>query len=311
MKQSIFNYKDRVHKSLIKNIPRHKKYCHVLPSLKGDMVELGDGRIYCETEGNEKATIVLINGGPGATHHYFHPHFSKASSFSKIIYYDQRGCGQSDYRKNSNYSIYQTVEDLDRLRSKLGIKDWIVLGHSFGGLIAQLYALCFPKRTKGLILVAATPGFETGSNRWNLFLSKSELNRINIINNNNDIPEHTKDFNKNINGNWKNNFFFLPSQKRLCMREYEWANDNDYPSLMDASAEKVNLRGSFKLFRIPSLLIEGRWDTVWNEDKAGQMYLNHPNSTLHIFNSSGHYPFEDESNRFFLLLEKFIKTITY
>ena len=41
--------------------------------------------------------LVLIHGGPGGTHHYFHPWFSRAAGFARIIYYDQRGCGLSEF----------------------------------------------------------------------------------------------------------------------------------------------------------------------------------------------------------------------
>src|SRR5512145_700960 len=55
-------------------------------------VNIGDCHLYCETEGRG-LPVVLINGGPGGTHHDFHPCFGHAVEFATVVYYDQRGCG--------------------------------------------------------------------------------------------------------------------------------------------------------------------------------------------------------------------------
>lgn len=306
MKESIFSHRAHVEIKLTNDLPSFPKYCQVIPALNAQKFELAESRIYCEVEGNGDAAIVLINGGPGATHHYFHPHFSRAKSFAKIIYYDQRGCGNSENYLKKDYSIYQAVDDLDQLRARLGIDRWVVLGHSFGGLIAQLYSLYYLKNTMGLVLVASSPGFDTGPSRWDMFLTPEEVNRVKEIRLNKSIPEYQKDYNKNINGNWKNHFFYLPSQKRLCLREYEWINDSECHVLVDESAKDINLLGLFDDFKIPTLIIEGKWDAVWSDNKADEIKENHPNAKAYKFRFSGHYPFEDESDRFFSVLKKFV-----
>ena len=60
--------------------------------------------------------MVLLHGGPGGTHHYFHPTFSRAAEFSRVIYYDQRGCGLSDYAPGEGYTIQQAADDIEALR---------------------------------------------------------------------------------------------------------------------------------------------------------------------------------------------------
>ena len=100
--------------------------------------------------------IVLINGGPGGTHHEFHPYFGRAASFAQVVYYDQRGCGRSDYKPGPGYTVDQAVNDLDKLREALKIDRWTVLGWSYGGALAQLYTLKHPEYTAGLVLVGST-----------------------------------------------------------------------------------------------------------------------------------------------------------
>ena len=77
-----------------------------------------------------------------------------------MITYDQRGTGISDYVKGEGYSLPQAAADLDNLRLALGIKKWVVLGHSYGGLLAQYYATKYPENFAGLVLVGSSLGVD-------------------------------------------------------------------------------------------------------------------------------------------------------
>ena len=108
--------------------------------------------------------IVLLHGGPGATNHDFHPHFLGRENFL-VITYDQRGTGISDYVKGEGYSSPQAAADLDNLRLALGIKKWVVSGHSYGGLLAQYYATKYPENLAGLALVGSSLGVGCSARR--------------------------------------------------------------------------------------------------------------------------------------------------
>ena len=73
-----------------------------------------------------------------------------------MVYVDQRGCGRSEYSLNQDYSLTRLIDDMEELREFLGIEEWFVMGHSFGGILAVNYAHRFPDRTKGLILSNVT-----------------------------------------------------------------------------------------------------------------------------------------------------------
>ena len=83
---------------------------------------------------------------------------ARAAAFARIVYYDQRGCGISDYRPGKGYSVAQAVEDLENLRRTLKIEKWTVLGHSYGGYLAQRYAMAHPENVAGLIVLTGEPG---------------------------------------------------------------------------------------------------------------------------------------------------------
>lgn len=94
-RESILDRKISIEDSIYFHIDSLPPLCEEL-NMNAQYIDIGDCRLYCETEG-EGMPLVLINGGPGGTHHCFHPWFGRTTGYSQVIYYDQRGCGQSDY----------------------------------------------------------------------------------------------------------------------------------------------------------------------------------------------------------------------
>lgn len=100
---------------------------------------------------------IYLHGGPGYWSKSFQ-YFSKELLEEKLemIYLDQRGCGRSEHSPTLAYNLNRLIEDLEELRISLGIHEWYLLGHSFGGILAVNYAIRFPERTKGIILSNTT-----------------------------------------------------------------------------------------------------------------------------------------------------------
>jgi len=139
-RKTVFNRKPLVFDKILK-VPDVPRRCDSMDIEKG-YVHVGVGKLYFKRKGaGDGMPIVLINGGPGGTHHDFHPCFSEAAKSAEIIYYDQRGCGLSFDPQNprNDYTLEQAVEDLDKLRGHLDIDKWCVLGHSYGGVLARLW----------------------------------------------------------------------------------------------------------------------------------------------------------------------------
>jgi len=107
-------------------------------------------KLYYETEG-EGQPLVLLNGGPGFSHEYLQPLRALASE-ARLIFFDQRGTGQSGKADPQDYTVEANVEDVEQLRRELQLDSWIVFGHSWGGMLAQAYVLKYPQHVSGLIL---------------------------------------------------------------------------------------------------------------------------------------------------------------
>lgn len=117
----------------------------------------GPFRVWTKHIGNNpKMKLLLLNGGPGATHEYFEcmESFLPAEGI-EIIYYDQLGCGNSnDPKDTSMWDIDRYVEEVEQVRSALGLSkdNFYLLGHSWGGILAMQYALKYQDNLKGLII---------------------------------------------------------------------------------------------------------------------------------------------------------------
>src|SRR5688572_25858964 len=101
--------------------------------------------------------VLFIHGGPGSNSYYFEK--EGGDIFSKdvqLIYLDQRGCGRSDSSQASDYSLARVVKDFDEVRQYFGYKQWMLMAHSFGGILATEYAYKYQPAIKAMVYLNCT-----------------------------------------------------------------------------------------------------------------------------------------------------------
>ncbi|MHC4217958.1 MAG: alpha/beta fold hydrolase [Planctomycetota bacterium] len=141
------------------------------PSQRGDATTWlvqRDVRLHHFSRG-EGRPILFVHGGPGFPTRQTMPWLDALGADYTVHYYDQRGCGLSsrpfDRFEDPNYyanmkqleatlGLGAQIADLERMRQLLGEERLILIGHSFGGLLAALYAAEFPQRVEKLVLLA-------------------------------------------------------------------------------------------------------------------------------------------------------------
>ncbi len=116
---------------------------------------------------NPRIKLLLLHGGPGATHEYFECMESFLPQEGiEFIYYDQLGSAYSDQPQDT--SLWDTprfVEEVEQVRIALGLHrdNFYLLGHSWGGILAMEYALKYQQHLKGLIIsnmMASAPRYD-------------------------------------------------------------------------------------------------------------------------------------------------------
>jgi proline iminopeptidase len=104
----------------------------------------------------EKPTLLLLHGGPGFDHSSFKPAFAPLADAAQLVYLDHRGNGRSDRSEPAHWNLARWADDVRGFCDALGIEKPIVLGVSFGGMVAMRYATRHPEHPGRLILASTT-----------------------------------------------------------------------------------------------------------------------------------------------------------
>jgi len=116
----------------------------------------------------EVPTLLLLHGGPGFDHSGFKTGFPQLADIVQIVYLDHRGNGRSDSGPRDRWNLVTWADDVRAFCEALEIERPIVMGHSFGGIVAMLYATRYPEHPAKLILTS-TSAHPVGERSYSMF----------------------------------------------------------------------------------------------------------------------------------------------
>ncbi|KQL46028.1 prolyl aminopeptidase [Brevibacillus choshinensis] len=132
--------------------------------------QINGTRIFFDVEGmgwvpdgpvlRQKPTCFVLHGGPGGDHTGYKPGLTPLTEEMQLVYIDNRGSGHSDKGPQESYSLENNLEDIEALRRHLGLEKIVLHGHSYGGMVAQAYALRYPEHVAGMLLLTTSPSYE-------------------------------------------------------------------------------------------------------------------------------------------------------
>ncbi|WP_158655342.1 alpha/beta fold hydrolase [Flavivirga eckloniae] len=276
--------------------------CSLLSSQIEQNIISEDNIIHYTTYGKGEP-ILIINGGPGMNSEGF-KHLAKIiGKTNKAIIYDQRGTGQSKMSEinTSTITMDLMVEDIEAIRNHLKLDKWIILGHSFGGMLGSHYASKHPKRIKGLIL-SASGGIDMGIfSRINIEarLTKTERDSLNYWN------DKISNGNTTLHAKLQRGKFLAPAyvydksftpiiSKRLTQL------NSAVSQLVFQNMRAINFDCSkgLKDVKAPVLIIQGKEDIV-DKITAETSANAFQNSKLVILEKCGHYGWLDQPKAYF------------
>jgi pimeloyl-ACP methyl ester carboxylesterase len=260
--------------------------------------------------GNTDPSIIIINGGPGYDHTYLRPEWDTLSSISRIIYYDQRGCGESD--NSINYSWIEHLKDLKRLKDHLSEgKKVILAGSSWGTFLAILYAIYFPYDIKGLILSGVTDW--RGGNFKKVDLNNYQIDSINNFRRILPISHELDSIVKAAYAAERNSFLNRPKfetwdtnfNKRLHAKnglEVNRQTSKSYPSMPDLTF--------ITEIKVPALIFKGNMDCGYGDwsDIFAKLITG---SELYPIMNTCHDPWFNNPKVFFPKCIEFINRINH
>jgi proline iminopeptidase len=261
--------------------------------------EVDGTSLYHEELGRGQVMLVL-HGGPGFDHSYFRPDFDRLSTRTRLVYLDHRCHGRSGRPPVETFTIEQAADDAAGLLDLLGADRAVVLGHSYGGFIAQEFALRHPDRLAGLVLVDTTPG-QLGSTEDPGF---------------DQGPPPPREFVELITDQPRSDAEYAAAMPRLIpfyLHRVSWAEVEPRMSGVVFSAEALVrgmgvLRSWSSVDRLgeiaaPTLVLVGRHDIPTSRQQSERIARRLPGAELVVFDDSGHFPWWEEPDRFFAVLE--------
>lgn len=268
--------------------------------------------IHLKTFG-EGDPILIINGGPGLNSEGFEPLAKILAKTHKTIVYDQRGTGKSNLSKvdSTTVTIDLMVDDIETIRKHLGIKKWVVLGHSFGGMLASYYASKFPQNIKGLIL-SSSGGIDMG-----LF---------SVI----DITAKLTETEKDSLSYWTKQVFkgdssyhakyhkakflapaYLYDKSHVPTVAHRLTQANFVINRLvfkNMSAIGFDCSEGLKKLDAPVLIIQGKQDIV-AKSIAQKAHKAIKNSTMILLDKCGHYGWLDQPANYFKAINKYLASL--
>jgi len=287
---------------------------------RGCYATVNGAKLWYETEGQGEP-LILISGGPGDSHAVFHPFFSRLADRYQVIYFDPFGVGKSDRAKSAKeYTFARHVEDLEGLRRTLGFANMNLFGQSFGGMVAQAYAIKYPQSVKRLILADTFHSgemWQANDDSCNYEIRNQypeiwdELQRIRAKGLRSSAPEHQKLYYSVPLGL----FYFHDASKAALLLKEEGNNDVYYAVAGDDADFKVggdlaalDFRAGLPKLKMPVLVIAGRFDRVSLPRYAVQFKRYLPRARFVMMEESGHFSFIEEPDKTIALLRDFLKS---
>lgn len=275
-----------------------------------------DGTELHYTAVGQGTPILLLAGGPGFSGDYLLPVADALAGFRSIVL-DQRGTGRSRLQRldASTINLAKAVADIEALRGHLAEDQLVVVGHSWGGMLAMAYAAEHPDRVRGLILIG--PG---GPNLDFLSYFSSNIDSRLTAADREAVAFWSDPSRANRNGGrvaYEQFRAMLPGyvyQRRSALALIETLDADSFRprvnELMMGNLGTVgyDLTGRFETFDRPVLILQGRQDPV-GESTAFQIQRMIRGADLQFIERCGHFPWVERQDEFDARVARFLQTL--
>ena len=244
--------------------------------------------LYYEVVGSGNP-LLIMHGGLGFDHTYFRPWIDSLSEDSKLIFYDHRGNGRSDRSKPLDDVHHSTwADDANALREHLGIEKIVLMGHSYGGVLALHYALRYPDTLSGLILATTYPAWNYKDVVLEKARERGTPEQVSAIENR--FFERVKDDDdlEELAGTIGNMYFHDPNNPiaEEFGSEVHFSADGYNRGFVDIHAEH-NVTDKLSNITTPTLILCGADDFITPyEQGSAILHAEIPNSKLIMFEKS-------------------------
>ena len=273
-------------------------------------------RIVGNGEEPGKLPLLVLHGGPGASHDYLEPLEAMANTGRRVIFYDQLGGGNSDHPHNpSMWTVELFVEELGAVRKALALDRLHLLGQSWGGMLGMEYALTQPDGLVSLTVAdspASIPLWVSEANRLRAQLPP-EVQQTLLHHEQNGTTD-SREYQDAMLVYYRRHVCRLDSWPDCVTRTFEKLAQ--YPEVYNTmnGPSEFHVIGTLKTWditdrlheiKVPTLLLSGRYDEA-TPIIVEPIQRSIPGSEWIIFENSSHMPHVEETELYLQVLDRFL-----
>jgi proline iminopeptidase len=286
-------------------------YHHVwTPGVRYGRFESHGLSLVFEEEGLGKQKIIVVHGGPGLPHDFFHPVLSPLSRYYTLVYFDRRADMTSRVGQAGPATVAEMADDVEALRVKLGLEKVTLLGHSFGTAILLSYGIRYPERVERLIIVSGSAVIENPlvtERRIAAALTPDEASAYSSNEGSSGVSSPCERVQKRFRALAPHYFYNPPAAEVLDHNLYVFYFDLLSRKFVVAGEPGgFDVRGLLDSIKAPTLVVAGRSDLVTPVSESEELAGGLPRARLVVLERSGHFPFVEQSYLFTEWVRQFV-----
>ena len=282
-----------------------------------DSVQLSNASLYFEIKG-EGSPVLLFSGGPGLSSKQLSSLRDSLSQKYKCILFDQRGTGQSHTSPldSTTINLKQSVEDISSLLRKLKLVRVTIVGHSWGAMLAVTFAITHPTQINKLVLIGSGPlAFSDFVIQEANVMARASIAEREYIEHLQDSisqaksPSESLAYRKQLGKQFLRLISYDATRIDSIFEEVSKSRTNQamqFLMFQDLQKMNYNVKNKIGTLNFPTLVICGRQDPI---GLFPSIYLKDLNNKFKLVwvEKSGHFPWLENHESFFLELFKFLK----
>ena len=280
------------------------------------LVDVGDTSLHVEERGAGDLGLIVLHGGPGLDHTMFGEWLDPLGDACRLLLVDERGQGRSGPSAPETWTLEHHARDVDALATALGLERYVVLGHSFGALIALQHAVDFSGRPAGTVISSGAP-----SERLLMSHVERELERFEPVELREQVQAswareahaQTQDEVRDLLDDQLPFHFADPRDPRMDDMRAAMSGAAYSPDVLRAAATEgyghIEVEDRLGDVRHPVLVLAGRHDRTCSVEAAEVIARGIPDAELVTLEDSGHMTFVEETGAYLDAVRRFLARV--